>query len=102
MRNTNETILSRQVEAVHDLIDELRERIREQNEVIDGLRKEKTDLLEERLQKEKHYNAVVTMADDYERLDGENEQMREERRALREHMQRVLQFTKALQNAYRS
>lgn len=102
MRNSNETILSRQVDAIHELIDELRDRIREQNETIDGLRKEKTDLLEERLMKDKHYNAVFAMADDYDRLDGENERMREERSALREHMQRVLQFTKALQNAYRA
>ena len=102
MTTSRATIVTRQVDALHELIDELRERMHDQNALIDELHASRAELLEEKLRKEKGYNTLVAIADDFDTVESENERLRDERGALRDHLKKLLTYTKALQNTYRS
>jgi len=102
MRNALNPMIEKQLTMLDDAVVRLKERLLAQSDSIKELHSEKEDLLEKQFRTNKTVNTLRHFETEYDDLEAENSRLHKERAALRAHLSEVLEYTKALAEAYDS
>jgi chromosome segregation ATPase len=89
-------ILQKQFENLEHQVQQLRDVLAKNSEELQKQHGEKEDLLQEKWRQRKELTTLNRIASDFDAVDGENEQYREERKEIREDLSKIMHLTKAL------
>ena len=89
-------ILQKQFENLEHQVQQLRDVLAKNSEELQKQHGEKEDLLQEKWRQRKELTTLNRIASDFDAVDGENEQNREERKEIREDLSKIMHLTKAL------
>ena len=89
-------ILQKQFENLEQQVQQLRDVLAKNSEELQKQHGEKEDLLQEKWRQRKELTTLNRIASDFDAVDGENEQYREERKEIREDLSKIMHLTKAL------
>ena len=89
-------ILQKQFETLERQVQQLRDVLEKNAEELQKQHGEKEDLLQEKWRQRKELTTLNRIATDYDDVEGENEQYREERKEIREDLSKIMHLTKAL------
>lgn len=98
-------LVKRQFELIQEQIAELRDLLKEQKEekesALEKKQEEKDSLRKDLWSYRKEAITLGRISEDYDTVVAENEAFREERKTLREGLERVLNYAKALEGVFR-
>ncbi len=94
-------LLEKKLEQIRGDLGSLREVLEDNRADVVLQHTEKEDMLQDQWRQRKRLTTLNRIAEDYDRLDEQNQTYARERKALRERLRQVLKLTKALHSAQR-
>lgn len=94
-------LVQTRLEHIQDQLEQLREVLADNDSELRKQHGEKADLLQEQWSQRKEVTTLNRIAQEYDDLEAENEQLRTERSTIREHLGRILTHTKSLHKAHK-
>ena len=94
-------LVQTRLEHIHDQISQLRAVLAANDGELRKQHGEKADLLQEQWNQRKEVTTLNRIAQEYDDMEAENEQLHAERSTIREHLGRILTHTKSLHKAHK-